>query len=259
MTQTVRTRLRVEPLEAGSVWRIVLDAPAGNVLDTPMLESLRHTFAEAGTTPGLKALLIAGMGAHFSFGASVAEHLPDRAAAMLRSFHGMLRAFAGARVVTMAAVRGQCLGGGLELASFCSRVFAAADARLGQPEIRLGVFAPAASLVLPERIGQAAAEDLCLSGRTVDAAEALALRLVDEVAQDPEARALEWFRANLAPHSAASLRHAVAAVRHGMVQRVLRGLETLETLYLEDLMATDDAAEGIRAFLEKRKPRWVDS
>jgi cyclohexa-1,5-dienecarbonyl-CoA hydratase len=108
-------------------------------------------------------------------------------------------------------------------------------------------------------VGQSAAEDLCLSGRSVGAEEALALRLVDEIADDPQQRALAWAREQLLPLSAASLRLALRAVRWGLAERFVRHIEQVERLYLEDLMATHDAHEGLRSFLEKRKPAWRDA
>ena len=166
---------------------------------------------------------------------------------------------ADASVVLLAAVRGKCLGGGLELASFCTRVFASKDAELGQPEIGLGVFAPVASLILPERIGQSRAEHLCLSGRILSAEEAFAVGLVDVLAEDPGAAALDYARLQLLHHSAASLRCAVRAVRHTFYQRFFGALEEVERLYLEDLMSTADAVEGLRSFVEKREPEWKDA
>jgi cyclohexa-1,5-dienecarbonyl-CoA hydratase len=156
----------------------------------------------------------------------------------------------------VAAVRGHCLGGGLELAAFCHRLIAAPDAKFGQPEIALGVFAPVASLLLPQRIGRAAAEDLCLSGRTIGASEALRIGLCDAIADDPDAAALAWARDDLGRHSASSLRHAVRAVRGPFLQTFLRDLADLERAYLEDLMATHDAREGIEAFVAKRPAVW---
>ena len=151
------------------------------------------------------------------------------------------------------------LGGGLELASFCNRLFAAPDARLGQPEIRLGVFAPVASVSLVERVGRGPAEDLCLSGRSLTAAEALAIGLVDEVVDAPGEAALDWAREHLLPKSASSLRLAVRAARTGYAARFRHELAEVERLYLEELMSTTDAGEGLRAFLEKRKPSWSDA
>lgn len=243
-------------LENGAVWHVRLAAPKANVIDAAMTAALTRTFADAAEDAGLKAVLLEGEGPHFSFGASVEEHLPEHVAGMLAGFHALFRTMARANVVVVAAVRGQCLGGGLELASFAHRIVAAPDAKLGQPEMRLGVFAPAASVLLPERIGRPAAEDLCLTGRVLGATEAHALGLVDEIADDPTRAALAWIREGLLPHSAASLRRAVRAVRLGLLRKLDEDLEAVERLYVDDLMQTADAEEGIRAFLEKRRPAW---
>jgi cyclohexa-1,5-dienecarbonyl-CoA hydratase len=248
--------LNVERLESGAYWDVELSGSKGNVLDSTLIDALTALFEEATDARDLKAICLRGRGKDFSYGASVREHLPEEVEAMLPRFHRMFRAMNQSAVFSLAAVRGSCLGGGLELASFCHRVVAAPDARLGQPEIVLGVFAPVASLVLPERIGRAAAEDLCLSGRTVGAEEALAMGLVDAVAEAPEAAALEYAKAHLLPRSASSLRYAVRALRHSLTRRLDEELERLEGLYLEELMATEDAKEGIRSFLAKRPPEW---
>jgi cyclohexa-1,5-dienecarbonyl-CoA hydratase len=178
---------------------------------------------------------------------------------MIPGFHRLFDRMLDARIVTLAAVRGQCLGGGLELASFCHRVLAAPDAKLGQPEIVLGVFAPVASVFLAERLGRARAEDLCLTGRTVTAEEALRIGLVDEIADDPGAAALAWARRHLLPRSASSLRQAAWALRAGLAGRFRADLDRVEAQYLGELMATRDAQEGLVAFLEKRSPRWHDA
>ncbi len=248
--------VRIESLDGGTLWRVVLAAPKGNVLDTAMVKALAAAAVRAKGEKDLLAVVLEGEGAHFSFGASVAEHLPGRYEAMLRGFHAVFPAILDSGVVWLAAVRGRCLGGGLELASFCHRVFAEPGALLGQPEILLGVFAPMASAWLAERVGRATAEDLCLTGRTVTAAEALRLRLVDEVADAPSAAALAWARANLAGKSASSLRFAVRAVRAGFRERFAADLARVERLYLEGLMETKDPLEGLEAFLAKRAPRW---
>jgi len=251
--------LRAEVLNGGSFWRLVLDAPKGNILDASMVGALRRMFDKAAETPDLKGIIIEGEGDHFSFGASVEEHLPEQVGDMLAGFHGMFRSALACAVPLLAVVRGQCLGGGLEVAAFCHRVFAAPDARLGQPEIVLGVFAPVASLILTERAGRSRAEDLCISGRIVDAQEALAAGIIDEVHEDPGAAALAYARHNLLPRSASSLRFAVRAVRQEFSERFFERIAALEKLYLEELMATHDAREGLQAFLEKRKPVWRNS
>jgi cyclohexa-1,5-dienecarbonyl-CoA hydratase len=175
---------------------------------------------------------------------------------MIPSFHALLREMLDASVFLMSVVRGKCLGGGLEVASVAHRVFASDDAELGQPEILLGVFAPVASVVLPLRIGFAAAADLCLSGRVVSSAEAEAMGLVDEIAGDPFEAALAWAKQRLLGHSASSLRQAVRAFQAGAMSEVRSRLDVVERLYLEELVPTADADEGIRSFLEKRRPIW---
>jgi cyclohexa-1,5-dienecarbonyl-CoA hydratase len=177
---------------------------------------------------------------------------------MLGDFRQLILEILDSHVVVVAAVRGQCLGGGLELATIAHRIVASRDATLGQPEIALGVFAPFAAVLLPERIGRAAAEDLCLSGRSVGAAEARDLGLVDELADgDPAEAAIAWARARLAAHSASSLRVAVNGVRTALARRLREELPRLEAMYLTELMATADAREGLEAFLAKRPPVWI--
>jgi cyclohexa-1,5-dienecarbonyl-CoA hydratase len=248
--------VRLEVTDDGALWRVFLAKPKANILDRHMSEALTAVFARAQESPALRAIVLEGDGPHFSFGASVQEHLPEHCEAMLRTFHGLFRAMLQASVPTLAAVRGQCLGGGLELVAFCNRVFASADARLGQPEIMLGVFAPVASLLLPERMGRGGAEDLLLTGRTINAGEALQLGLVDEIAEDPAQAALAYARAHLVPRSASSLRFAVRGARAEFTRSFLAGLERVEYLYLHELMRTADASEGLNAFIEKRSPVW---
>ncbi len=240
----------------GRLLRLRLDRPKANVLDAALVGALEAAFVEHGERPGLLGILIDAAGPHFSFGASVEEHLPASCAAMLSRFHRLILRILGSPVPVMMAVHGQCLGGGLELVSGGHLIFASPDARLGQPEIQLGVFAPAASCLLPERIGRAAAEDLLISGRSIDAEDALRIGLVTAVAPAPEAAALAYFDQHLAPKSASSLRFAVRAARHALVARLTPALAEAERLYLDELMATRDAVEGLEAFLAKRPAQW---
>jgi len=251
--------VRLEALDDGAIWRVVLNTPKANILDMEKCGILSEVFAEAGAARGLKAVIITGEGPHFSFGASVQEHLPDQIGAMLSGFHGLFRAMLDARVVTLAAVRGQCLGGAMELAIFCNRIFAAPDAWLGQPEIVLGVIAPVASVMLADRVGRSRAENLLLTGESMSAAEGLAIGLVDELTDDPGTAALEYAQKHLLPKSASSLRFAVRAARVGFEERVRKELAEVERLFLEELITTDDAQEGLNAFLEKREPEWKNS
>ena len=184
------------------------------------------------------------------------EHLAERCAGMLASLHALILALAGCRVPVLVAVRGQCLGGGLEIALAGGPIFAAPNAQFGQPEIKLGVFAPAASCLLPWRVSAVAAEDLLCSGRSIDAAQALAIGLVQMLADDPVAAALAYFDEHLAPRSAAALAHAMQAVRAPRLAAMRDELARVERLYLQSLMKTRDANEGLAAFLAKRSPTW---
>jgi len=240
----------------GALLRLRLARPKANLIDAAMIAALHEALGAHRGNTGIVAVLLDAEGSHFSFGASVEEHLAERCAPMLAGLHALIVAMLEWPAPILVAVRGQCLGGGLEVAMAGSLIFAANDARLGQPEIQLGVFAPAASCLLPARIGQAAAEDLLFSGRSIDAAEAKALGLVTGVSGDPEAAALEYFDRHLAKKSAASLACALAAVRGGYVTRVKRRIAEVERLYLVRLMKTRDANEGLAAFIAKREPKW---
>lgn len=248
--------VRVEPLEGGAVLRVVVGGGKGNIIDRAVTEALAAVVAAVRADPAVKAVILEGDGAHFSFGASVPEHLPEHVAGMLRRFHALLLDLVDASVVVLAAVRGRCLGGGLELVMCAHRVFAQPGASLGQPEIVLGVIAPFASAFLPERVARPVAEDLLLTGRAMAADEALRVGLVDELADDPTAAALAWARAHLLPKSASTLRFAVRAARRALGARLRADVDALERMYLDELMATADAREGLDAFLGKRPPVW---
>jgi cyclohexa-1,5-dienecarbonyl-CoA hydratase len=242
----------------GALLRLRLSRPKANIVDAAMIGALSGALGEHLPAPRLRAVLLSAEGPHFSFGASVEEHLPQSCAAMLSALHALVRRMVGCPVPILSAVRGQCLGGGLEVVAAGHLIFAAPDAKMGQPEIKLAVFAPAASCLLPERIGQARAEDLLFSGRSVGADEAFRMGLVDAVADDPEAASIDYFEKHLAPLSASSLRFAVRAARLGFVERVTAKLDAVEKLYLEELMPTRDAVEGLTAFLAKRPAVWQD-
>ena len=248
--------LKVWVEREGALLRLRLARPKANVIDGAMIAALGEALDRHLDHAELRAVLLDADGPHFSFGASVEEHLPEHCAEMLEGFHGLLLKLLSAPLPVLVAIQGQCLGGGLELACAGTMLFAAPDAKLGQPEINLAVFAPAASCLLPLRIGQGRAEDLLLSGRSVDAQEALSLGLVNAVAEDPEAAALAYFERHLEGKSASSLRLAVRAARKGVIGELKCKLAAVEELYIKDLMATDDATEGLKAFLEKRAAQW---
>ncbi len=248
--------IKVERLEDGQVWRLLLNTPKANILDGAKCAELTRLFEEAAITPELKAIVVEGEGPHFCFGASVPEHLPGKYEDMLHGFHGMFHRILDCHVPLLAVVRGQCLGGGLELAMVCHRIFASPDAMMGQPEIVLGVLPPVASVALADRVGRGWAEDLCISGRSIDAETACRIGLVDDLSNDPWEATLAYIREHLLPKSASSLRHAVQAVRTGYSKRFRKELAKVEKQYIKELMQTEDAQEGLNAFIEKRKPDW---
>ncbi len=238
----------------GKLLHITLNAPKANILDAKMLRAISEALAEHGPGGRLRAIFFEGSGRHFCFGASVEEHQHDQVAGMLSQFHGLFKQLGKLALPTFAVVRGQCLGGGLELASYCSWIFAAPDSAFGQPEIKLAVFPPMASVLLPWRVGGAAAVDLCVTGRSIGAEHALRIGLIQDVSDDPAAAADAYFTEHVASLSASSVRFAERAARISLVRSIEQDLPALERLYLEQLMETHDANEGINAFLEKRSP-----
>jgi cyclohexa-1,5-dienecarbonyl-CoA hydratase len=249
--------LKVWVEREGALLRLRLARPKANIVDAAMIVALHGAITEQRKSNALRGVILDAEGPHFSFGASVEEHLPANCAQMLASLHALLLELLEFPVPVLVAVRGQCLGGGLELALAGSMIFATPAAQLGQPEIKLGVFAPAASVLLPYRVSQPVAEDLLLSGRSITGAEALACGLVHALADDPEAAALAWFEQHLQDKSAAALACAVTAARGQMLRDVRRRLGEVEHLYLERLMKTHDANEGLAAFMAKRQPVWT--
>ncbi len=249
----------VETLYDGQVRRLTLNAPKANILDGNMMSGLQAALDACRDEAGLKMIQVTGAGNHFSFGASVAEHTKENAPGMLSRFHALFYTMAELAIPTAALVSGQCLGGGLEVALMCNFLFVDKTARLGQPEIVLGVFAPPASLLLPLKIGQARADDLLLTGRSITGEDAKAFGLATELYEDREsllAGVDEWTREHILPRSASSLRFAVKAARMQFYEGLRKKLGALEKLYVSELMETADANEGIQAFLEKRKPAW---
>ncbi len=240
----------------GRVVRLTIGGSKGNIVDTAVMAGIEAAVARI--HPEVRAIVFRGAGSHFSYGASVEEHRREQAAEMLSRFHGLFHTLAKLSVPTCALVEGRCLGGGLELAAWCTWVAATPSAKLGQPEIQLGVFPPMASMLLPWRTGGRAALDLCVSGRTVDAAEAKALGVVDFVTEDLEAWWSAHYDAHLARLSASSLRFAERAARDNLYDRMRRELPRLERLYLDELMSTHDANEGINSFMERRLPKFED-
>jgi cyclohexa-1,5-dienecarbonyl-CoA hydratase len=252
-------KLKLEYTHINSVARIILDDGKGNVLDSVMMRELSELLTSFKQKNDLKLLTFEGAGKHFSFGASVEEHKKENAPQMLKEFHQLFYTIADLAIPTLAKISGQCLGGGLELALICNFLFADKTAKLGQPEILLGVFPPPASVILPLKIGNAKAEELILTGKSISAEEGKAIGLINEVFENKdemEKGSDEWITNNILNKSASSLRHTVNASRTTFNHLLRKMLPAVEEMYLKELMETDDANEGINSFLEKRKPTW---
>jgi cyclohexa-1,5-dienecarbonyl-CoA hydratase len=237
-------------------YRITLDDPPLNILDIAMLDELRDAISRVANDR--HALIIDAAGEKtFSAGASVQDHLGDRVARMLSSFHDCFRTLARLDLVTVAFVRGAALGGGCELAMACDFVLASDRARFGQPEIHLGVFPPVAAYQLSRQLAPRNGLELLLTGEPIDAATAERHGLANAVfpAADFETRANEWMQ-RLYNQSASSLRFAKKAFRLARSADFDERLAAVERLYLEELMQTSDANEGLNAFIEKRRPAW---
>jgi cyclohexa-1,5-dienecarbonyl-CoA hydratase len=239
---------------------LVFSHPKGNLITAELVTQLRQAVGDLAEARHLKLVTIEGAGADFSFGASVPEHAPDVIVRVLPDFHALIGDLVHLPIPTAAVVRGRCFGGGFELALACDFVLAADTASFALPEIALGVFPPAASVLLPRRVGLAAATCAVLTGAAQSADAWQRLGLIAIVApEDTLASEVDtWFARIFAPRSAEALRHALTAVRGPLAEAVMHELPRVERLYLDDLMRTADAAEGIRAFMEKRPPRWRD-
>lgn len=241
--------------ERRTAW-ITLNRPPVNILNIEMMDALDSALERV--LPGCDYIVFQGAGAKaFCAGADVADHTSSRVEKMLAAFHAIFRRLAQADCLTIAAVHGYCLGGGMELAAFCDFVLATESAQFAQPEIKLGCFPPVAMVILPPLIGMRAAAQLILTGRQISATEAHRLNLITRVVPDHELpAAVDALLEELRSLSAGVLHLTHKNLRQFHSPEFLRQLEEAERVYLSELMRTHDAQEGIQAFLEKRKPVW---
>jgi len=245
--------------------RLILDAPHGNAITDAMVSALREALAAASVGAGfsrpVKLITIESAGPDFCFGSSLDEHTPARMPDVLPRFHALVRDLLHAPAVTAAVVSGRCLGGGFEIALACDVIFASDDALMGLPEITVGAFPPVGSVLLPLKAGASLAASAIISGAARPAEEWRVAGLIEAIVPRGELTGAvdRWFDSTLARHSAAALQCAVAASRLIVSRAIDDLLPVAERLYLDDLLTTADAAEGVAAFLEKRPPRWTDS
>jgi cyclohexa-1,5-dienecarbonyl-CoA hydratase len=245
----------------GAVARITLARPPLNILTAAMLDALTGLVQAAAAQPQVKVVLLTGAGERaFCAGVDVADHTPDRVAGMIEAFGRAVQALLALELPVVAALNGPALGGGFELALACDVVIARDDATVGLPEVRLGAFPPAAAALLPRLVGRQRALDLILSGRSLKAAEAHRMGLVTAVTPaDQFTSAVDAYVDMLAQLSAPVLRLAKRAVTAGLEQPLDDALRGADRLYLDELMQLRDAQEGLAAFMEKRRPEWIDA
>jgi cyclohexa-1,5-dienecarbonyl-CoA hydratase len=239
------------------VARIDLNNPPLNVLDIAMMEELSQALTEIESRQDISVVVFGGVGTAFSAGVDVAAHTRDKVDTMLAKFHAVIRTLVATRKVAIAAVRGHCLGGGAELAMVCDLVYTAESATWGFPEIKLGCYPPVAVTALAVLVGQKHAADLILTGRTITGSEAASIGLANRAVAGAEVESIvRETVAHLSQLSPAALAITKKAIYAWDSIHFDKGLARAEKIYLEELMKSEDAQEGVDAFLQKREPVW---
>lgn len=239
------------------VARILLANPPVNVIDLPMMDELIAVLEDIERRPEIVAIVLGGSDRAFSAGVDVAAHLPETIHTMLGRFHAVIRLLMVTKKVTIAAVRGTCLGGGAELAAVCDMVFTTDSANWGFPEISLGCFPPLACTILDHIVGQKHAAELILTGRQISGEEAMRIGLANEALPEDElAEIVDDTCDRLGQLSPAALAITKKTLNTWSAALTENGLKRVEQIYEQELMKTEDALEGIKAFLEKRPARW---
>jgi cyclohexa-1,5-dienecarbonyl-CoA hydratase len=237
---------------------LTIDRPPVNILNIAAMEEINDALDSLTGNMDVKVLVISGTGEKaFSAGVDVSDHTEDKVDKMLQVFHNIFRKLSRLDQVTVAAVKGLTLGGGCEVAIFCDMIFAAENMKIGQPEIKLAVFPPIALLVLPQLVGLKRASELLLSGKIIDAKEAERIGLVNKVVplESFDAEVKEFIKPIL-ELSSVGIKYSKRGIQLGLETTFSEGLEKIEKIYRDELMASEDAHEGLKSFLEKRKPIW---
>ncbi len=243
---------------ADALITITLNRPPYNVLDIALMQELNRAIDDAAKEESAKVLMITAQGEKvFSAGVDVMDHTPDKVVQMIEVFHGILKRLMVFPLPTVAALNGSAMGGGCELALACDMAIATEDTKLGQPEIKLGVFPPIAAILMPRIVALPKVMELLLGGELIGAQEALSLGMLNRVfprvtfMQDAHA-----FLGRFLGHSRVALIYTKRAIREASGKPFFEALFTVEEIYLKELMATHDAVEGLNSFMEKRKPVW---
>jgi len=248
------TRIQLE-IEAPFA-RLTLSNGKQNIIDFPMMEEIVEALDSIECQPEISTVILSGAGEHFSVGVDIPSHTPDKVGEMLGKFHNAVRRLLKTPKVTLAAVRGYCLGGGAELAMVCDIVITTESAHWGFPEIQLGCYPPVAAAALANVVGQKRAAELILTGRTIDGREAERIGLANRSVATKFGEAVAECEQRLKTLSPTALAHAKRALYCWDASHFEKGLARAEQIYLNELLKTEDAQEGIRAWIEKRKPEW---
>lgn len=243
------------------IFEIELAAPPANVLSSRMMASICRELEQTSGKKDLKAIVFSNQGAHFSYGASVEEHEAGQVEKMLPDFHRFVDRILSLPVLTVTRASGLCLGGAFEMVMATDLVFCDESARFAVPEIQLGVFPPVACALLPEILPAQVAYRMILTGEQIRGEELKNFGFIARVFAPAELKAgvENYLEKNVLPRSAESLRQARLAVRGEALKVYRQRIAKLEEHYLGPLMATADAREGIRSFIEKRKPEWKNN
>ena len=243
--------------ESDGCVRITLDHPPLNILTNAGLAALADAFSEAGADPATRLIRLDANGKAFSAGVDVGDHQGDKVHTMMRELARLFDTIDGLEQPTVARVQGACLGGGCELIAAMDLCYAGARATFGQPEIRLGLFAPPASVLLPRLLGERRAFELLLGGETIPASRAAEIGLVNRVFSDDHLdEGVDALCGTLLAHSGIALRQAKKAVRIARGSNIVDAHARVHRLYMDELMQTNDAHEGLDAFLQKRPANW---
>lgn len=236
---------------------LILNRPPLNVMNIAMMKEINVGLAELKKSETAKVLLIKAEGKAFSAGVDVADHTADKVDEMMREFHRTFELLHGFKIPVMAAVDGAALGGGCELATYCDMVIASERATFGQPEIKVGVFPPIAAAMFPRLIRRNRTMELLMTGETISATEAERIGLINKVfpAEGFEEH-VNRFVAKFTAHSKVILQLTKRAIDRGLYSPCMEAISKAEELYLGEMMKTEDANEGLAAFMEKRAPVW---
>ncbi len=243
--------------EKDMIGRITLNRPPVNILNIEMMKEINNALKDFQKI-NLKVLIINAYGKAFSAGVDVSDHTKEKVNEMIRVFHDIFTNLSKINALTVALVNGAALGGGCEVATFCDIVIASEKSKFGQPEIKVGVLPPIAAAIFPKLIWNKKALELLVTGETISANEAKNLGLINHILPDDnfELEAEKFINEKLVNNSAVVLQLTKRAFIEGATRNYAESIKKIEDIYLNELMKTNDANEGLAAFLEKRQPIW---